>query len=343
MKLQVLGIDLGKTVFHLVGLDSTGRVVIRKRCSRRQLLTFTANLQVQLIGMESCSGSHFLGRVLREQGHEVRLMPAQYVKPYVQTNKSDYIDAEAIAEAVQRPRMRFVPIKTEEQLDLQALHRVRERWVMRRTAVVNQIRGLLLERGFTLPKGRRYVDEALPRILEDAELPLSGSFRLLLAQLKLELEQLTARVEQLDVVILERAKEDEGCQRLTAIPGVGPVTATALIAAVGNGSAFRKGRDLAAWIGMVPRECSSGGKQKLLSISKRGNAYLRRLFVQGARSVMQQRHRQAPGLSCWLAQWLARRHQNVAIVALANKLVRMAWAVLCKNERYRAPVLAVST
>ena len=152
MKLQVLGIDLGKTVFHLVGLDSTGRVVIRKRCSRTQLLAFTANLQVQLIGMEACSGAHFLGRALREQGHEVRLMPAQYVKPYVQTNKSDYLDAEAIAEAVQRPRMRFVPIKTEEQLDLQALHRVRERWVMRRTAVVNQIRGLLLERGLTLPK-----------------------------------------------------------------------------------------------------------------------------------------------------------------------------------------------
>jgi transposase len=270
-------------------------------------------------------------------------MPAQYVKPYVQTNKSDDLDAEAIAEAVQRPRMRFVPIKSEEQLDLQALHRVRERWVMRRTAVVNQIRSLLLERGLTLPKGRRYVDEALPRILEDAELPLSGSFRLLLAQLKLELEQLTARIEQLDVVILQRAREDEACQRLTAIPGVGPVSATALIAAIGNGAAFRKGRHLAAWIGMVPRECSTGGKQKLLGISKRGNTYLRRLFVQGARSVMQQRHRQAPGLSSWLAQLLARRHQNVAIVALANKLVRMAWAVLCKNERYRAPALAVST
>ena len=177
MKLHVLGIDLGKTVFHLVGLDSTGRAVIRKRCSRRQLLAFTANLEVQLIGMEACSGAHFLGRALREQGHEVRLMPAQYVKPYVQTNKSDYLDAEAIAEAVQRPRMRFVPIKTEEQLDLQALHRVRERWVMRRTAVVNQIRSLLLELGLTLLKGRSHLDEQLPRILEDAELNLSDSFR----------------------------------------------------------------------------------------------------------------------------------------------------------------------
>src|ERR1700681_3298414 len=231
MKLHVLGIDLGKTVFHLVGLDSAGRAVIRKKCSRTQLLAFTANLQVQLIGMESCSGSHFLGRALREQGHEVRLMPAQYVKPYVQTNKSDFLDAEAIAKAVQRPRMRFVPIKTEGQLDLQA-HRVRERWVMRRTAVVNQMRSLLLERGLTMPKGRSHVDVLLPRILEDAELKLSGSFRVLLAQLQVELNQLTSRIEQMDAVIQQTAKENEACQRLTEIPGVGPVTATALIAAV---------------------------------------------------------------------------------------------------------------
>jgi transposase len=324
MKLHVLGIDLGKTVFHLVGLDSTGRVVIRKRCSRRQLLAFTANLEVKLIGMEACSGAHFLGRALREQGHEVRLMPAQYVKPYVQTNKSDYLDADAIAEAVQRPRMRFVPIKTEEQLDLQALHRVRERWVMRRTAVVNQIRSLLLERGLTLPKGRSHLDEQLPRILEDAELNLSDSFRLLLAQLKLELEQLAARIEEMDRVIQKTARENEACQRLTEIPGVGPVTATALIAAVGNGSTFQKGRNLAAWMGIVPGEYSTGGKQKLLGISKRGNKYLRRLFVQGARSVLQQRHKQAPALSSWLAQLLGRTHQNVVVVALANKLVRMA-------------------
>jgi transposase len=298
---------------------------------------------VQLIGMEACSGSHFLGRALREQGHEVRLMPAQYVKPYVQTNKSDYLDAEAIAEAVQRPRMRFVPIKTDEQLDLQALHRVRERWVMRRTAVVNQIRSLLLERGLTMPKGRSQVDTLLPRILEDAELKLSGSFRVLLAQLKVELDQLTERIEQMDTVIQQTARENEACQRLTEIPGIGPVTATALVAAVGNGSTFQKGRKLAAWMGIVPGEYTTGGKQKLLGISKRGNKYLRTLFIQGARSVVQQRHKQAPGLRDWLAQLLGRAHQNVVIVALANKLVRMAWAVLCKNERYRAPVLAVPT
>jgi transposase len=343
MKIQALGIDLGKTVFHLVGLDEKGQVVIRKRCSRTQLLAFTANLQVQLIGMEACSGAHFLGRALRAQGHEVRLMPAQYVKPYVQTNKSDYIDAEAIAESVQRPRMRFVPIKTEEQLDLQALHRVRERWVMRRTAVVNQIRSLLLERGLTVPKGRKHLEQALPRILEDAELNLSGAFRVLLAQLQLELGQLAGRIEQMDTVIQQTARENEACQRLTTIPGVGPVTATALIGAIGNGSAFRKGRDLSTWMGIVPGEYTTGGKQKLLGISKRGNKYLRRLFVQGARSVLQQRDKQAPGLSQWLAQLLACKHQNVVVVALANKLVRIAWAVLCKNERYRTPVLAVAT
>jgi transposase len=265
-------------------------------------------------------------------------MPAQYVKPYVKTNKSDYIDAEAIAEAVQRPTMRFVPIKTEEQLDLQAVHRVRERWVMRRTAVVNQVRGLLLERGLTLPKGRSHVDHALPEILADTQSKLSDSFRVVLAQLKLELDQLTARIDEMDRVIRNTATEDEACQRLTTIPGIGPVTATALFAAIGNGAAFRKGRDLSAWVGMVPREYSTGGKQKLLGISKQGNSYLRRLFVQGARTVMQHRTKQALGLRCWLDQLLARSHQNVVIVALANKLVRTAWAVLRKNETYRCPV-----
>jgi len=337
MEVHTIGIDLGKTLFHLVGVDADGSVVVRKRCSRSQLLTYTGNLQVLRIGMEACSGSHFLGRALRDQGHDVRLMPAQYVKPYVKTNKSDYIDAHAIAEAVQRPSMRFVPIKTEDQLDLQAVHRVRERWVRRRTAVVNQIRGLLLEHGLTLPKGRCYVDQALPDILEDATLRLSDSFRMLLAQLKLELDQLSAGVEQLDAVLQHTAQENEACQRLTTIPGIGPVIATALIAAIGNGSGFRRGRDLAAWVGMVPREYTTGGKQKLLGISKRGNSYLRRLFVQGARAVMRQRHNQAPGLNCWLTELMTRSHPNVAIVALANKMLRVAWAILSKNETYRTP------
>jgi transposase len=306
-------------VFHLVGLNLRGEVVVRKKFSRLQLLRFTANRQIQLIGMEACGGSHFLGRALREQGHEVRLIPAQYVKPYVKTNKSDYIDAEAIAEAVGRPTMRFVPIKTDDQLDLQSLHRVRERWVMRRTAVVNQIRGLLLERGITLRKGRCHLDAALPGILEDGTSKLSGAVRLLLAQLKLELDQLAIRLEEADALVQKTAQQSEVCRRLDAIPGIGPLTATALVAAIGNGAAFRKGREFAAWVGLVPREHSTGGKQKLLGISKRGNSYLRRLFVQGARAVLQIREKQSPGLSAWLAQLTARTHYNVAGVALANK------------------------
>src|SRR4030081_1793064 len=201
MQIRTIGIDLGKTVFHLVGLNLRGEAVVRKKCSCTQLLQFTANIQVDLIGMEACAGAHFLGRALQEQGHETRLIPAQYVKPYVKTNKNDYIDAEAIAEAVGRPTMRFVPIKSDDQLDLQSLHRVRERWVMRRTAVINQIRSLLLERGITLRKGRRYVDAALPLILEDADAKLSGAARMLLAQLKLDLDQLAVRIEEADAVI----------------------------------------------------------------------------------------------------------------------------------------------
>src|SRR5437588_9478509 len=253
MELQTIGIDLGKTVFHLVGLNMRGEVVVRKKFSRKQLLHFTANLQVELIGMEACGGSHFLGRALQEQGHEVRLMPAQYVKPYVKTNKSDYIDAEAIAEAVGRPRMRFVPIKTDDQLDLQSLHRVRERWVARRTAVINQIRGLLPERGITLRKGRCHFDAALPGILEDASAKLSGALRVMLAQLRLDLAHLETRINEADAVINKTAGENEACRRLVAIPGIGPVTATAIVAAIGNGAAFRKGREFAAWLGVISR------------------------------------------------------------------------------------------
>ena len=339
MELRTIGIDLGKMVFHLVGMNLRGEVVVRKKLSRRQLLQFTANLHVDLIGMEACGGAHFLGRALREQGHEVRLMPAQYVKPYVKTNKSDFIDAEAIAEAVARPTMRFVPIKTDDQLDMQSLHRVRERWVMRRTAIVNQILGLLLERGITLRKGRRHVDAALPGILEDADSKLSGALRILLAQLKLELDQMAIRIDEADEVLNKTARENEACQRLVAIPGIGPVTATALIAAIGNGAAFRKGREFAAWMGVVPREHSTGGKQKLLGISKHGNSYLRKLFIQGARAVLQQRTKQAPGLNEWLARLASRTHHNVVAVALANKLARIAWAVLAKEERYQPQAL----
>jgi transposase len=208
--------------------------------------------------------------------------------------------------------------------------------------VINQMRGLLLERGITLRKGRRYIEEALPGILEDADAKLSGAVRFLLAQLKLELEHLALRLEEADALIEQTVQENEQCQRLDAIPGIGPVTATAVVAAIGNGAAFRKGRDFSAWIGIVPREHSTGGKQKLLGISKRGNRYLRKLFVQCARAVLQQKTKQSPGLKQWLEKLTARTHYNVASVALANKLARMAWAVLATGEAYRAPLVAAA-
>jgi transposase len=342
MEIDTIGIDLGKTVFHLVGLSAAGEVVVRRKFSRTQLLRFTANLRVRLIGMEACGGSHFLGGRLREQGHEVRLMPAQYVKPYVKTNKNDYVDAEAIAEAVGRAQMRFVPIKSDDQLDMQSLHRVRDRWVGRRTSVINQIRGLLLERGITFRKGRRHAEASLPGVLEDPENGLSGPLRMLLAQLQGELRQLQSQIDEADRLIGKAASEHEACRRLMAIPGVGPVTATAVVASIGNGAAFRKGRSFAAWLGLVPEQHSTGGKQKLLGISKRGNPYLRRLLVHGARAVLQCRDKQSPGLSAWLAQLAARAHTNIVVVALASKMARIVWAVLAKGEQYRPPLLASS-
>src|SRR6201994_2783847 len=340
MEIHTIGIDLGKTVFHLVGLNPRGEVVVRKKCSRNQILRFTANIHVELIGMEACGGAHFLGRALREQGHDVRLMPAQYVKPYVKTNKNDYIDAEAIAEAVTRPSMRFVPIKTDDQLDLQSLHRVRERWVVRRTAVINQMRGLLLERGITIRKGRQHIEMALPGILEDPDNKLSGALRVLLTQLRLEMQYLQGQIEESDKLIVRICGELEPCRRLVAIPGIGPVTATATIAAIGNGAAFKKGRGFAAWLGVVPGEHSTGGKQKLTDTSRRGNKNLRKLFVQGAHTVLQQRMKQSSGLSTWLVNLTSRKRPQVATVALANKMARMAWAVLYKGEAYRPPTAA---
>src|SRR5271154_2188717 len=339
MEIHTIGIDLGKTVFHLVGLNPRGEVVVRKKCSRNQILRFTSNLRVSLIGMEACGGAHFLGRALREQGHDVRLMPAQYVKPYVKTNKNDYIDAEAIAEAVGRPSMRFVPIKTDDQLDLQSLHRIRERWVKGRTAVINQIRGLLLERGITMRKGRKHLEASLPQILEDAENKLSGALCVLLHELRREMQYLDQQVEECDKLIERIAGELEQCRRLMAIPGIGPVIATATIAAIGNGAAFKKGRGFAAWLGVGPGEHSTGGKQTLTKTSRRGNRYLRKLFVQGAHAVLQKRRTQSTGLNTWLAQLTTRKRIQVAAVALANKLARMVWAVLYKGESYRPPLL----
>ncbi len=300
MKIRTVGIDLGKTIFHVVGLDQPGNIVVKKRPSRSQLLWQFANTPACLIGMEACCGAHHLGAALVAQGHEVRLIPPQFVRPFVKSNKNDYKDAEAIAEAVQRPTMRFVPIKTEDQLDLQALHRVRDRLVSRRTAVINQIRAFLLERGITFRRGRKYLQARMPLVLEDAELNLSPRLRQLLDQLWQEWKALALQIEVISRQIERIAEQDAACQRLQQIPGVGPLVATAMVAAVGNGSAFVKGRDFAAWLGLVPRQHSTGGKSKLLGISKRGNPYLRRLFIHGARSVLTQAKREQVAFSGWI-------------------------------------------
>jgi transposase len=337
MNIRTIGIDLSKTTFHVIGLDELGQVVLRKKFSRKQLLTFTAPLPSTLIGMEACGGAHYLGRALRSQGHDVRLMPAQYVKPYVKTNKNDYIDAEAIAEAVQRPTMRFVPIKTDDQLDLQALHRVRDRWVARRTAVMNQLRGFLLERGLTVRKGPSYLRQQLLSVLSETTCLFSGRMLKLLTGLRDEWDRLEEQIEEVSREIASVAKQDESCARLMEIPGVGPLVSTALVAAIGNGVTFRKGRDLAAWLGLVPRQYSTGGKPKLLGISKRGNEYLRRMFLHGARSIVMQMASQRSALGAWLGQLAARAHRNVVIVALANKMARIAWAMLSTGGHYYAP------
>jgi transposase len=331
-----IGIDIGKTVFHLVALDGSGHVVMRKRLSRPQLLRTTINLPPCLIGMEACCGGHYLGRLLGEQGHTVRLIPAQFVRPFVKSNKNDYLDAEAIAEAVQRPTMRFVALKTPEQLDLQALHRVRARLVGRRTAVINQIRAFLLERGITVATGPQRLRQRLPWVLEDTAASLSERIRRLIRTLWEEWQQLDEQAKAVTSEIEQIAQADDTCRRLVEIPGVGPLVATALVAAAGNGSGFSSGRDLAAWLGLVPRQHSTGGKPKLLGISKRGNPYLRRLFVQGARSALMHVRRDRHRFGRWLDQLQARAHPNVVAIALANKLARIAWVILHRGQSYRA-------
>jgi transposase len=340
MKIRSIGIDLGKTTFHLVALGERGKTILKKKLSRRQLLAFTANLEPALMGLEACSGSHFLGRALCTQGHDVRLMPAQFVKPFLKSNKNDYLDAEAIAEAVERENMRFVPIKSDDQLDLQAMHRVRERLVSRRTAVINQVRAFLLERGITFPKGPASLRRQMPEILENGDTPLSPRMRGLLAGLWQEWKQLEEQIQALTGEIETIATQDAACQRLRQIPGVGPLVATAVVAAIGNGAAFRKGREFAAWLGLVPRQYSTGGKAKLLGISKRGNPYLRKMFIHGARATVLRLKRDGSLIGAWMNGLEARAPRNVLIVAMANKLARITWAVLSSGEPYRATTAA---
>ncbi len=337
MDITSIGIDLGKTTFHLVALNHQGKVVIRKKFSRQQLLAYTANLPASLIGMEACSGAHFLGAALRDQGHEVRLIPAQFVKPFLKSNKNDFLDAEAIAEAVCRQNMRFVPIKTDDQLDLQALHRVRDRLVQRRTAVINQIRGFLLERGIVFAQGPANLRRHMASLLEDAAQNLTPRLRFLLAHLGEEWNGLIAEIQRIGEEIDAIATEDAACQRLLGIPGVGPLISTATVAAIGNGAAFRRGREFAAWLGLVPRQHSTGGKSWLGSISKRGNAYLRRMFIHGARAVLLRVKYDTGGFGQWVRQLELRAPRNKVIVAIANKLARIAWAVLAHGLDYRNP------
>ncbi len=317
-------------------------MALKKKFSRSQLLVYTANLRTEVIGMEACSGAHFLARALANQGHNVKLMPAEYVRPYVKSNKNDFIDAEAIAEAVQRPSMRFVPLKTEEQLDLQAIHRVRERWIGRRVALTNQIRGFLLERGLPIRVGSEHLRKALPAVLEDADNGLSARSRCMLFSLREEWEELEIKISNVTEEIGRVSRSDEGCKRLMGIPGIGPIISTALVAAVGNASSFHKGRDLASWLGLVPRQHSSGGKTKLLGISKRGNQYLRKLLIEGARAAFARLNRTQHAFGPWMDQ-LASKPSNVAVVALANKLARIAWAVLTTGKEYRPMPEAAET
>ena len=335
MHIASVGIDLGKVTFHLVAIDDNGNVVIRKKFSRNQLLTYTANLQTSVIGMEACAGAHFIGAALRDQGHDIRIIPAQFVKPFVKTNKNDFIDAEAIAEAVTRKNMRFVPIKTEDQLDLQAMHRIRERLVQRRTGLINQIRGFLLERGITFPKGPSHLRKNMADIVEDADANLTRRMRILLDRLWVEWRQLDYDIEVASEDIERIASEDEACKRLRQIPGVGPLVSTATVAAIGNGAAFRKGREFAAFLGLVPRQHSTGGKTTLRGISKRGNRYLRMLFIHGARAVLMRAKCDNGSFGQWVRQLQTRAPRNKVIVAVANKLARVAWAVLFNGAPYR--------
>jgi transposase len=336
MQIRSVGIDLGKTTFHLVALDDCGKVLLKRKFTRRQLITFTANLQTSLIGMEACGGAHFLGRALRAQGHDVKLIPAQFVKPFVKSNKNDFLDAEAIAEAVDRQNMRFVPIKTDDQLDLQALHRVRDRLIARRTSVINQLRAFLLERGLVFAKSPAKLRERMPEILENAEEDLTPRMRNLLAMLWNEWKDLELQIEEMNDEVERIASSDAGCMRLRQIPGIGPLVATAIVAAIGNGAAFHKGREFAAWLGIVPRQYSTGGKARLYGISKRGNNYLRKILIHGARAVVLRSKRERIAMGAWMTALEARAPRNVLIVATANKLARIAWAVLSTGQDYRA-------
>jgi len=342
MAIATIGIDLGKNSCSLAGLDGTGAVVLRRRFSRARLVAFLAGQPPCVVAMEACCGAHHLGRVFATQGHEVRLMSPEYVQPYVKAQKNDDRDAEAIAEAATRPTMRFVALKSEAQLDQQTLHRARSRLVNGRTRLMNQLRAILLERGITVAKGRRALGLALGDLLGDERSGqssgqssgLSLRMRMLLGAMREEWAELDMRIAALDREFVETARNSAPARRLATIPGIGALNATALTAAVGEAEDFASARDLAAWLGLVPRQTTTGGKARLGGITKRGNVYLRTLLIHGARAALPGLSRGETPLGAWLRGLLERAHPNVVVVALAAKLARIAWAVLRSGADY---------
>lgn len=335
MQITTVGLDLAKNVFQVHGVNRHGKVELRKQLKRDQVAAFFANLPACLIGMEACSSAHHWARKLQALGHTVRLMAPQFVKPYVKSNKNDAADAEAICEAVARPSMRFVPIKNIEQQSVLSLHRVRQGFVKARTAQANQIRGLLGEYGLIVPQGIAYIAQRVPDLIEDASVELPGSFRLLIDRLVEHLKLLHRQVEEIEVQIKAWHRASDASRRLEKVPGIGPLTATAMVASVGDAKNFDNGRQFAAWLGVVPRQHSSGGKPTLLGMSKRGDAYLRTMLIHGARSVIYRATQRADAES-WLVKLTARRNKNVAAVALANKNARTIWALLAHDREFEA-------
>lgn len=335
MDIVIVGIDLGKNSCSLAGLDGSGRIVLRRRLRRGSLEGFVKGLGTCIVAMEACCGAHHLGRVFIAQGHEVRLMSPEYVRPYVKSQKNDELDAEAIAEAATRPTMRFVEVKSQDQSDIQALHRARERLVSERTALINHLRALLLERGIVAPQGRRKLETELATFAdEDRVEGLSPRIRSLIEDLRAEWGALDARIEAFDAEFIQMARSDEAARRLIKIPGIGTINATALVAAVGDAKAFERGRDMAAWLGLTPRQMTTGGKPRLLGISKRGNRYLRKNLIHGARAALPYLVERETSLGRWARGLLERAHKNVVVVALANKLARIVWAVLAHGCDY---------
>lgn len=332
----VLGIDLAKQSFQLHGVNCHGVTVLKKKLARKDLASFIAQLPVCIIGIEACSGANYWVRVLEKLGHTVRMIAPQFVKPFVKSNKNDAADAEAICEAVQRPSMRFVPAKSIAQQDIQSLHRIRSQVVARRTAQANQIRGLLMEYGLTIPQGISYIRKSIPLILEDAGNELTAMFRELLTELYDEMVHLDRRIKTLETKLESLCTQNEDCQRLLSIPGVGLLSATAIVAAIGDISAFKNGRELAAWLGLVPRQHSTGGKPTLLGISKRGDTYLRTLLIHGGRTVVRVANKHQDKRSAWVMQLEERRGKNISAVAVANKNARVAWALLSNKSTYQA-------